>query len=71
MSKINHTKKVIEDLNVFRKYFRARKNVGDENQKSISFIKAELQNFIKNNISFRKERKKIFWFDRYGPYLRR
>ena len=24
MSKINHTKKVIEDLNVFRKYFRVR-----------------------------------------------
>ena len=38
-------KKVIEDLNVFRKYFRVRQEVSDEIQTSISFIKAELQAF--------------------------
>ena len=46
MSKINHTKKVIEDLNVFRKYFRLRQEVSDEIQTSIYFIRDELQNSI-------------------------
>ena len=32
-------KKVIEDLNVFRKYFRVKQEVGDEIQTSIYFIK--------------------------------
>ena len=43
MSKINHVKKVIEDLNVFRKYFRVRQEVSDEIQTMVSFIKNELQ----------------------------
>ena len=30
MSKIHHMKKVMEDLNVFRKYFRARQEVGNK-----------------------------------------
>ena len=38
MSKIHHTKKVIEYLNVFRKYFRVRQDVSGEVQISISFI---------------------------------
>ena len=47
-------KKLIEDLNVFRKCFRARKEVGDEIQTSISFIKDELQTSIESNISSKK-----------------
>ena len=37
MSKINHTKKVIEDLNVFRKDFMVRQEVSDETQTSFFF----------------------------------
>ena len=43
-------KKVIEDLNVFRKYFRVRQEVSDEIQTIISFIKEELKHSIENNI---------------------
>ena len=44
-------KKLIEDMNVFRKYFRVRQKVSDEIQKSIYFIKDELQTSIGNNIA--------------------
>ena len=47
-------KKVIEDLNVFRKYFRARQDVGDKIKLSIYFIKYELQTYIETNISCEK-----------------
>ena len=59
MSKINHMKKVIEDLNVFRNYFRAVQEVSDEIQTSISFIKYELQNSIETNISYKKLKNKL------------
>ena len=51
MSKTNNMKKVIEDMNVFRKYFRVRQEVSDEIQKNVSFIKDELQTSIENDIS--------------------
>ena len=54
MSKIYRTNKVIDDLNVCRKVFRARQDVSDEIQTRISFIKYELQNSIENNISGKK-----------------
>ena len=53
-------KKVIEDLNVFRKYFRVRQEVSDEIQTSIYFIKDELQTSIENNISCKKGKEKLF-----------
>ena len=59
MSIINHMKKVIEDMNVFRRYFKVRQEVSDEIQTSISFIKDELQNFIENIISYVKRKEKI------------
>ena len=65
MSKINQTKKVIEDLNVFRKYFRVRQELSDEIQTSISFIKDELQNSIKNR-SCKIGKEKTFWLNGYG-----
>ena len=46
MSKINHMKNVIEDLNVFRKYFWVRQEISDEIQTSIYFIKYEFQTLI-------------------------
>ena len=54
MSKINHMKKVIEDVNIFRKYFRVKEDISDENQTSISFIKYELQTSIETNTSCKK-----------------
>ena len=53
-------KKLIEDLDFFRTYFRVRQEVSDEIQTNISFIKYELQNFIENNISCKKRNEKSF-----------
>ena len=58
MSKINHTKKVIEDLGVFRKDFRVRQEVGDEIQTNVSFIKYELQTSVESNIICKKRKEK-------------
>ena len=54
-------KKVIEDMNVFRKYFRVRQEVSDEIQTSISFIMHELQTSIENNIY-----RKIIYKNHFG-----
>ena len=56
-------KKVIEYLNVFRRYFRVRQDVSDEIQTSISFIKYELQTSIENIISSKKIKKKSLWLN--------
>ena len=61
MSKITHTKKVIEDHYVIRKDFRVRQEVNDEIQTSISYIKYELQIYIQNNISSKTSEEKSFW----------
>ena len=76
MSKINHVKKVIEDLTVFIKYFRVIQEGGDGIQTIIYFIKDELQNSIKNNIYSKKRKeiilvewgwtKNIFHYESYG-----
>ena len=54
-------KKVIEDLNVFRKYFRVRQEVRDEIQTSIYYIQDELQTSIENSMSSKKS--KIVFFE--------
>ena len=59
-------KKVIEYLNVFRRYFRVRQDVSDEIQTSISFIKYELQTSIENNIYCKKRKEKQFWLNGDG-----
>ena len=66
MSKINHMKKLIEDLNVFRKYFRVKQEVSDEIQTCISFIKYELQTSIENHIFCKKRKEKQFWLNGDG-----
>ena len=63
MSKINHMKKVIEYLDVFRKYFMVRQENSDEIQTSISFIKYELKNYIEHNISCKNREEKSFWLN--------
>ena len=49
-------KKVIEDLNVFRKYFRVKQEVGDEIQMGNYFIKYEIQTSIETNISCKNQK---------------
>ena len=49
-------KKVIEDLNVFTKYFRVRQEFNDEIQTSIPFNNDELQTSTENNISCKKRK---------------
>ena len=60
MYKINHMKKVIEYLNIFRIYFRVRQEVIDEIQTRNYFIKDELQTSIENHISCDKKKKMYF-----------
>ena len=60
MSKITHTKKVIEYQYVFRSDFNVRQEVNYRIQTSISYIKDELQNSIENNILDKKRRKNNF-----------
>ena len=50
MSKITHKKKVIEDQYVFRSYFKVRQEFNDGIKTSISYIKYEHQNSMKQNI---------------------
>ena len=66
MSKINHTEKLIEDLNVFRKRFRVRKELSDEIHTSIRFIKDEIKTSIENSISCKKIKEKPFWLNGDG-----
>ena len=53
-------KRVIEYMNVFRKYFRVRQDVSDEIQTSVSFIKDDPQSSIENNISCKNQWNKYF-----------
>ena len=60
-------KKVIDEKKVFRSEIMVRKEVNDEIQRSISFIKDELQIFIKNIYTGRKQKGKIilvaYWWN--------
>ena len=57
MSKINHTKKVIEYLNVFRKYFRVRQEVSYETPTSILLLKTSFKLTLKIIYLVRKQMK--------------
>ena len=50
MSKSTLMNKVNDEENVFRSEVMVRKEVNDEIQISISYIKDELQNSIENNV---------------------
>ena len=62
----NNMKKVIEDMNVFGKYFRVGQEVSDEIQTNISFNKDKLQTSIENNISRNTRKEKPFWWNGDG-----
>ena len=57
MSEINHTKKLIEDLNVFRKHFRVRQEVSYGIQTIISSLKISFKLPLKIIYFVRKEMK--------------
>ena len=60
MYKTNHMKKVIEDLNVLRKYSRVRQYVNYDIQTIISFIKYGIQTSIETHISCKKAKENYF-----------
>ena len=59
-------KKVIQDLNVLRKYYRVKQYDSDYIQTSIYFIKGELKTSVETNIYCKKEKEKIFWLNGDG-----
>ena len=69
MSKIHHMKKLIEDLDVFRKDFGVIQDVSDEIQISINFVKYELQTSIETNIYCKKAKEISFWLNGYGQKI--
>ena len=56
-SKNNIMKKVSDEKKVFRSESMVGKEVNDEIQRSISFIKDELQSSIEKNVQKRRKRK--------------
>ena len=72
MSKINHMKKLIEDLNVFRKYFRVRQEVGDEIKTSFFLVNMSFKLPLKLIYLVKKKRKIIFvewgWNKKFAHY---
>ena len=58
MYKITHMKKLIEDRYVFKGYFKVGKEVDDEIQTSISYIKYKLQISIENYETVKKRKEK-------------
>ena len=61
-------KKLIEDQNVFRSEVMVRKEVIDEIQRIISYIKDQLQISIENNLLERRKKGKSCWL--HGDGLR-
>ena len=57
MSKINNMKKEIEDLNVFRKYFRVRQEFSDEIQTIIYLLNMSFKLLLEIIYPIKKERK--------------
>ena len=72
MSKINHTYKVIKDLNVFRKYFRVRQEVGDEIKTSFFLVNMSFKLPLKLIYLVKNKRKIIFvewgWNKKFAHY---
>ena len=62
-------KKVIDEQNVFRSEVMVRNDINDEIQRSISYIKDELQISIEKNVLERRKKKKPFWLHADGLKL--
>ena len=61
LTKTTIMKQVIDEKKVFRSEIMVTKEVNDEIQRSISFIKDDLQSFIENIYTGRKKRGKSYW----------
>ena len=62
-------KKVIDEKKVFRSEIMVTKEVNDEIQRSISFIKDELQSVIEKNIQEGSKKQKSYWLHADGLKL--
>ena len=63
MSKNYHTKKVMNELNVFRKKISARQDISDEIQTSIYLIRCELQTPVGKFIYCKEKNERQFWLN--------
>ena len=63
MSKINYMKKAIEDLNVFRKYFRYDNKLVIKFKQVFLLLKTSFKLLLKLIYLVRKKRNIIFWFN--------
>ena len=62
-------KELIDEKKVFRSEIMVRKEVIDEIQRSISFIKDEPQSFIEQNIQEGSKKEKSYWLHADGLKL--
>ena len=62
-------KQVIEEKKVFRSEIMTRKEVNDEIQRSVSFIKDELQSVIERNIQEGSKKDNLYWMHADGIKL--
>ena len=69
MTKTTIMKQVIEEKKVFRSEIMTREEVNDEIQRSVSFIKYELQSFIEINIQEGSKRENLYWLHADGLKL--
>ena len=69
LSKTTIMKQVIEEEKVFRSEIMTRKEINDEIQRSVSFIKDEIQSVIKRNIQEGSKKKNLYWLHADGLKL--
>ena len=69
LSKTNIMKKVSDEKKVFRSKIMVRKEVNEEIQRIISYIKDELQISIEINVREDRKKEKSFWFHADGLKL--
>ena len=62
-------KQVIDEKKVFRSEIMTRKEVNDEVQRSVSFIKDKLQSVIEKKIQEGSKKEKLYWLHADGLKL--
>ena len=69
LTKTTITKQVIDEKKLFRSEIMSRKEVNDEIQRSVSFIKDELQSVIEKNIQEGSKKENSYWLHADGLKL--
>ena len=69
LTKTTFTKEAIDEKKGFRSEIMVRKEVNDEIQRGISFIKYELQSFIEKYIQRGSKKEKSYWLHADGLKL--